>query len=746
VETFSLHHAFEQAIAHQQAGELRAAERLYRRILQRKPAHPDANHNLGMLAITVNKPDLALPFLKTAWESNPNQDQFWFSYLEGLIRANQWEIAQSVIRAAEQRDINGPQLHALNARVIAGVQKTDKPGETEINHVVTLFRQGNFEQVEKQARDLTNRFPMHGFGWIALGAALADLGRTEESLAAKIKAAELSPHDADNLYNLGNSYKKLKRYTEAEHALRQAIAGNENHDGAHNNLALMLQEQGESGEAEKHYRHAIAIVPDNADYYFNLGNTLQDMKRFIETERVYRQALDLNPRHAKAYMALGGALTSLGRLEEARDCYKSAKTLNPNCEETQKQALFNYTYASQYSREFLLSEAKRYGEIVAGNVKQRYSRWQCEPRPQRLRVGFVSGDFRTHSVGYFLEAVLKHLRHAQLDMIGYSTCNKNNEDEVTVQLKSCFTAWKSLFDVDDESAAREIQADGVHILIDLSGHSRHNRLPLFAWKPAPIQVTWLGYLATTGVAEMDYIIGDPFATPPEDSRLFTEKVWCLPQSFQCFTPPPFSVEVGRLPALENGYITFGCFNNLTKINDAVIALWAKILVAVPGSKLFLKTEQFGCPDICERTLQRFSAQGIEANRLLLEGGVPERKDLMVRYHAVDIALDPFPYPGVTTSVESLWMGVPVLTLKGNSFLSRAGESIAHNSGQSNWIATDSNDYLRKAIYFAHHIKKLAQLRQRLRTQVLASPIFDAPQFAHHFENALQQIWHEYQSK
>jgi len=296
--------------------------------------------------------------------------------------------------------------------------------------------------------------------------------------------------------------------------------------------------------------------------------------------------------------------------------------------------------------------------------------------------------------------------------------------------------------MDDERLVQSILEDGIGILIDLSGHTAHNRLPVFAWKPAPVQVTWLGYLATTGVSEIDYVVADDWTFPVSEEENFTEKVWRLPESYLCFTPPSDGLDAGPLPAISNGYITFGSFNNLSKINDAVVALWSRVLVAVPNSRLFLKAKQFKETAARHRIIERFAAHGIGAERLILEGRVP-RADYLSSFRRVDIALDPSPYPGITSSVESLWMGVPVLTLAGNRFLSRQGVGLLMNVGLPEWIAESEDDYVTRGAAHASDLQALSSLRSELRRRALVSPIFDAPRFARRLEVALRGMWQKW---
>jgi predicted O-linked N-acetylglucosamine transferase (SPINDLY family) len=350
----------------------------------------------------------------------------------------------------------------------------------------------------------------------------------------------------------------------------------------------------------------------------------------------------------------------------------------------------------------------------------------------------VSGDLRVHSVGHFLEGLLSHIDAARIELIAYPTQPK--EDELTARIRPLFSGWKPLYGKCDEDAARLIHADGVHVLIDISGHTALNRLPVFAWKPSPVQVTWLGLPCTTGMREMDYILGDIQAIPPEHEHHFSETVWRLPDSYVCFSAPAFPVEVASLPALSSGNVTFGSFNNLTKMNDAVVELWARILLSVPNSRLYLKTSQLDDEDIREQTRRRFATWGIAPERLLLAGKLGSIADHLSEYNKIDVALDTFPYPGVTTSVEALWMGVPVLSLHGDRFLSLTAKSIAHHAGLPDWVAVDKDEYVSKAVTFTSDLGRLAALRAGLREQVLASPLFDAPRFAHNLEEALWGMW------
>ncbi len=437
---------------------------------------------------------------------------------------------------------------------------------------------------------------------------------------------------------------------------------------------------------------------------------------------------------------MGGVLKDLGRLDESLRTLQHALDIDPLCATAHNNLLFIHNYLADQPAERLLAEAQRFGDMVARLAKP-YTEWPNLPDPYRaLRVGFVSGDLSGHPVGYFLEGVLAALASettSRLELYAYPSILR--DDETSKRLRASCKAWHSAVGLSDATLAQRIREDGIDILIDLSGHTANNRLPVFAWKPAPIQVSWLGYFATTGVAAIDYFVADPWTLPPDQEAFFTEKVWRLPETRLCFTPPNAKVDVNALPALSNGYITFGCFNNLSKMNDAVVQLWARVLNAVPASRLFLKYQQLAEASVRQSTRERFAVHGIAAERLIFEDYVP-RANYLAAYHRVDIALDPFPFPGGTTTVEALWMGIPVLTLSGERFLARQGVGLLMNAGLPDWIASDHDDYVARAVAHASDLQGLAALRAKLRQQVLASPIYDAPHFAEHFEAALRGMW------
>ena len=651
-----------------------------------------------------------------------------------------------------------------------------EPSQQQLDDLLEYYQTKQYDDAEKLSVSITEEFPKHQFAWKVLAIVLKQNGRINESLIASQKSVQLDLHDAEARNNLGNTLKELGKLDESEASLRQAIELKPDFAEAHNNLGVTLKAQGKLKESEASLRQAIALKPNYAEGHNNLGNILKEQGKLDESEASLRQAIELKPDfaeahnnlgvtlkaqgklneaevscrqaiklkpdYAKAYNHLGVILQKLGRLNEAEASYRQAMKLKPDYAEAHSNLLFLYS-GFMYESSHYLKKAREYGQQIAKSVVSKYSTWLCVGNTKILRVGMVSGDLKNHPVGYFLEEFLNQLDEFDFELYAYTT--QSNEDDLTLRIKPGFTRWKSLVGISDVDAADHIYNDGIHILIDLSGHTAQNRLPIFAWKPAPVQISWLGYFASTGVAEIDYILGDPYVTPTEEANHFSEKIWQLPESYICFTEPEVDIDVVSLPALDKKKVTFGCFNKIARITDPVVRVWSEILHAVPTAVLFLKDKNFEVESIRESFYDRFKVNGIQKDRLILEGQSPRSKYLAA-YNRVDIALSPFPYGGGTTSAEGLWMGVPVITMQGNHFLSHLGESIANNTGLSDWIAVDEEDYVAKAIAFSTDLEGLEKLRSRLRAQVLSRPLFDAERFANHFKNALRGMWKRFEER
>jgi len=671
---------------------------------------------------------------------------------------------------------------------LEAIRIAPKLARAHLNHGNALVAKGDLKGALDAFKTAIKLKPDYAEVHCALGVALEKLGQPDDAVASYKRAIALNPDliearsnlglISNNLFYTGNVLASQGQLESAVESYRQALEINPDFAEVHCNLGLANQELGLLDEAVAHYRLALEIKPELAEAHSNLGSALHKLDEFenavasyrcavnLQPDFVeahcnlglalqktgqidsaiasYRRALEIKPDYAEAYSNLGLALQSIGQLEGAVANYQRALEIKPDLHQARSELLFTLNFTASHTPLYYLELAREFGRMVAGTAGTRFSAWQCKPQPRRLRVGLVSGDLRIHPVGYFLEGLLSHINPDRIELIAYP--NHYEEDELTARIRPCFSAWEPLFGKSDEAAAHLIHDDGVHVLLDISSHTGNNRLPMFAWKPAPVQATWLGLPSTSGLAEMDYVLGDPYAIPAEFESHFSEAVWRMPESCLCLAVPDSPVNVAPLPGLSAGYVTFGSFNHLTKMTDEVVAVWARVLKSVPNSRLSLKTKQLSDPAVCEKTRQRFVSCGIAPERLLMSGTLASRDDHLAAYNKIDVALDTFPYPGVTTSVEALWMGVPVLSMRGDRFISCTAGSIAHNAGLPDWIAADKDDYVAKAVEFTFNLERLATLRAGLRQQVLASPLFDAPRFARNFEDALWGMWESYQAK
>lgn len=567
-------------------------------------------------------------------------------------------------------------------------------------------------------------------------------GKLGEAEAIYCSLLRNNPNDSHALHYLGLIALQNGRYLDAVELINKAIRASPGIPAFHCNLGNAYRNLNQCDSAIAAYRKAIQLDPTFEAAHSNLGNVLKDSGRLIEAIEHYRKALSLSPNFAGAYCNLGSALKDMGEMEEALAYLRKALSLRPGYLKAQGNLLFTLSFYEASSPTEYLEAARSYGKMVLAQAAP-YTSWHVLQfslgAPHRLRVGLVSGDLNTHPVGYFLENILKHLDQARVELVAYSTSGL--EDELTGRIKPYFSAWNMIAGMSDETVAQKIHADGIQILIDLAGHTAKNRLSVFAWKPAPVQVNWLGYWASTGVPGMDYLLADPISVPESNRVHFTEAIWYLPETRVCFTPPtePAAVLPGPLPAVKNGYITFGNFNKLAKINNRVVALWGRVMQAIPTARLRLQNIGVHASSTREQLLKRLSHEGISSERVTLSDMMPRDKYLAA-YAEVDFILDTFPYTGGTTTCEALWMGVPTLTLAGNSIIGLQGASFLACVGLGDWVAKSEDDYVERALAHASDIDCLAHLRAGLRQQAQVSPLFDAPRFARQLENALFGMW------
>jgi predicted O-linked N-acetylglucosamine transferase (SPINDLY family) len=568
-------------------------------------------------------------------------------------------------------------------------------------------------------------------GVIAIHAARYDVAVDLIGKAIAINA-KVAPYHS----NLGHALRDQGRLEEAAASFRRARDVKPDDPEGHCALGFVLQELGRLDEAALSYLRALDLKPDHAEAYNNLGNTLRRQGRLDQAITCFRRALDLKPGYAQAHSNLGNALTSRGENDEALACYRKAVDLEPDLLEARSNLLMTLYSSARHSEAEIFDQARAFARQVERPAPAPTFRTAADP-DRRLRIGYVSADFRTHPVGFFLERVLAAHDRTQVEVVCYS--NATFADSLTERLRASADRWELIAGMSDAEAGALIRRDEVDILVDLSGHTEANRLSLFATRPAPVQVTWLGYFGTTGLSTIDYILADRFVAPPGEESRFTETVWRLPECYLCYSPPALDVETGPFPGLANGFVTFGCFNNRAKVGPDTVATWAAVLRGVAGSRLFLKTVSLA-DEGCRASLRaQFEGHGIDGDRLILEGHSP-LAEAMAAYNRVDIALDPFPFGGCTTTAQTLWMGVPLVTQRGDRWAGRMSQSILAALDLEEWVAEDPDHYVEIARRLAASLPELAALRSDLRRRLEGSTFCDGPRFTRFLEAAYRGMW------
>ena len=581
-----------------------------------------------------------------------------------------------------------------------------------------------------------------------LGITLRRLSRHREALSCFEQAAALNPDSPEVHNNLANAYRKLGEIDKALTSYQRAVSLNPGFAQAHNNLGNILRQLGRFDKALLSYKTAGDLTPDDAGIHNNIGITLQLQGRLSHALTSFKHALKIAPGYPEGQNNLGNLLMEKGMVEEASVCYKKAISIRPNFSEAHSNLLLSMNYSSKAgSHEIFDAHKKWAAQHVAESHTVNWDQDCAADKKQRLRIGYVSPDFRRHPVSCFIEPILT--KHNQDDFEIFCYANVVREDGVTARFKALPIIWRNIYPLGDQEAADLIIRDSIDILVDLAGHTQGNRILLFRRKPAPLQVTYLGYPNTTGLFEMDYRITDNLADPPGISDDFcSEKIVRLDHGFLCYQPVKDAPEPSALPALSNGFVTFGSFNNLAKTTQKVIELWAKILLAVPNSRLIMKYKSLADNDTREEVLEIFRSAGIDNvyERIELLGFTPTLSEHLKMYNRIDLALDTFPYNGTTTTCEALWMGVPVITLAGENHSARVGVSILSQVNLFEAITGDREEYLKTAVDLAMDTNRLAKLRSGLRNIVSRSPLTDGALFLRSLEAAYQKMWERWCEK
>lgn len=589
-----------------------------------------------------------------------------------------------------------------------------------------------------KARALTQRQPENPLGWKQLGAHLSAEGQHQEALNALNQALALTPDDPEILALQGQARHRLGDVDTAIGNLRRAVELNPAYAKAHNYLGYIYYTQAKFDVAVTHADKAFQQAPNDINNLNTLGNVLAKCFDYSRAREVLTRAAELAPEEFLSWNNLGNVQMEMGDLDAAIESYRHAQRGRPSAPGPFSNLITAHHYHPRKSGAEINALSRQWNTLFSPQVTQRRVETSRDPA-KRLRIGLISDGFRGHPVGRMITTALEWTPKDQAALHFYST--NNVDDGITARLKAVAERWMSVQHLADADVADQIEHDEIDILIDLAGHNSGNRMLAVAMKPAPLVVKWVGGLInTTGVEAIDYLISDPIETPPGVGEDYVEKLIRLPDDYICYVPPGgYEPDVGELPARRNGYITFGCFNNASKLNDVLLGEWASLMQAVPESRLFLKSMQYQSQERCQQIFDTLGQHGIERERILIEGPSPHA-ELLNAYNRVDIALDPWPYSGGLTTCEAFLMGVPVVSLPGPTFAGRHSATHLVNAGMPELVVASWEEYRARVLELASDLDSLATIRSHLRQILLESPVCDARRFASHFTMAMRAIW------
>ena len=711
---------FLQAVISGQLGKFPDAEEYCLRSLKLFPGNPVVLFNLGVARQRLGKPGLAEESFRRAVELKADFAPAWLE-LGNTIQAQG--------RAEEAIAAYGRCL-AIN------------PGMAEAHYNLGRLLESRGESARAMAsfQSAVRYRPDMPDAHFRLGNLCYAAGDFDTAATCYQRVLQLDGNHVQAANNLGNAHKAAGRADEAVDAYRRAVKGRPDYIEAYNNLGNALLDMGNVDDALEALGTAARLRPGVPEVCFNLGRALQAAGRLGEAEKNYRQSLAGKP-IARAANNLGNLLVSEGRIGEALEAYSRAFEIDPGYKESFSNFLFCLNYSLDHADSIFRSHLE-WGERYCGGSSGAFERADaCAGR--KLRVGYVSADFKEHSVAFFLQTLFSGHDRERFEIACYA--NLTREDALTSRFRSLSDHWVDISRMDDAQAAARIREDRVDILVDLAGHTSGNRLGVFCLRPAPVQVTYLGYPNTTGVPAIDYRLTDGIADPEDSAERFSETLVRLPGCFLAYTPPAEAADipVSEPPAAGRGYVTFGSFNNLAKVNEDVVRLWSEVLASVPGSCLVLKNRAFSDEGTRSRYDRQFEAAGIDPGRVEYISWSDSIKDHLSLYGKVDIALDTFPYNGTTTTCEALWMGVPVITFSGENHAGRVSASLLAAAGLSSCVGKDRNDYRRIAVEMASDVAALSELRASLRPSLLASTLCDGNRLAGEIEQAYRQMWRKW---
>lgn len=615
-----------------------------------------------------------------------------------------------------------------------------------------------------------------------LGVVFQSLGRLDDAYSNFTKALRINPQNVSVLSARAKVFSSLGRHQEGLNDAETAISLNSGYAEAYLHKGICLFGMAEYEKAVESYKVALSIQPNSPEAYNNIGTIYMAHEKYEDAIVCFDQAVQLRPDYGSAHNNLGvchyqlnhydqalshfdlslkykpgdastlgnqaGVLRHVGRFDEAKPLFEKALKLNPALSHVHSNYLMCLHYMDDVPRKLMFKAHKdfdrKYGRPLAPKSPIKFPNVKDEGRP--LRVGMVSANFSRHPVGYMILPALDHMDKDQVHFYGYSDLKVGKNDDFTARIQENCQSWVKTLGMNDDELYDQIRRDEIDILLDLTGHAEGGgRLLVFARRAAPVQVEWIGGLFdTSGMKEMDWIIGDQIEIPEGDDEWYTERVYRMPDDYICYEPPHYAPDVTSLPALENGYVTFGNLNNPSKTNDYSLRLWADVLAAVPGSKLLSSGKAYKHEVMRNRFYKIFEEKGLDKDRLIFEQGAGHI-DFIGTYNRIDIALDPYPYSGGLTTCEALWMGVPVVALPGPTFAGKHAATHLYHSGFGEWIAQDAQDYVDRAKKWSADLDALSTLREGLREKVAASPLVNGALFADNLHKAFRSMWQDWLS-
>jgi len=716
--SLTIDQAIEVAFQHLHGGRPAEAEAILRQILVDEPTHAGVWHRLGRIVMDTGRSDEAIAALREAVRLNPHFVEAHYDLGIALMNGEQLEEAIAAWRRVVELEPYYAEAYGQMARALRIAGRVD----AAIEAIAACSR-----AIERQSVGARES--------CSAGIALSRQGRNDEALAAYARAIRLDP-------TLGEAYHGLSVVLEQKGEIDAAIAASTtatrlvpDFADAHNGLGVARRRKGLLADAIESFATAVRLDPGHVHAANNLACALSESDRLDDAIAVFRNAVRARPDFLATYNNLGNAWRQAGDLDEAISCYRKALDIEPAYVLAHSNLLYALHGQPDHDAAGLLTEHRRWNDINAKPLRADHQAHDNDSTPdRRLRVGYVSPDFRRHPVGFFLLPLFSEHDGAQCEVFCYS--DVTTKDEVTEELRARASVWRDIAGLSDERVAALVRADRIDILVDLTMHSADSRLLVFARRPAPVQVTYLAYCGTTGLESMDYRITDPYLDPPGNGGAdYSERSIWVRETYWCYRPV-VSIGVRPTPALTAGYPTFGCLNDFSKVGPPTLAIWCRLLAAVPKSRLLLHAP-LGSPR--QRVRDFLSREGIDPERVSFAGRVPLR-DYLELHHRIDIALDPFPFGGGRTTCDALWMGVPVVSLRGMTAVGRGGASILSNVGMPELVAKSPEEYVRMAADLARDASQLNTVRLGLREQMKRSPLMDEPRFASSMESAYREMW------